>query len=272
MRINDGRLDRVMLVAGALAIVGAAETMSGADPIGGERRLVLFVGLASLIGALLLVVTGLLAWRSSRLLEADNPARLPWALLGAGLVLFAGGELSEAFYALARSEADPFPSVADWLYLGAYPVLTLAFFHFLRTYRVLVEPDEGDVSFRRGSAAVLAAVGAISFLPVMGAEAPLLERAISLAYVAFDLVLMLPLLQLLRLTWRLRGGTVWKIWGGILAGFVLTCAADVLFAWLENVPSAMGAGQLHFLVELLFLLSYLAILRGTLQQHRLLAS
>jgi hypothetical protein len=52
----------------------------------------------------------------------------------------------------------------------------------------------------------------------------------------------------------------------------LTCAADILFAWLENLALAPGvADTLHFLVELLFVLSYLAILRGALEQRRVLA-
>jgi hypothetical protein len=273
MTSADRRLDHVMLGAGALAVAAAVVMMRGAGSSGEDQHLVRFVGFASFTGALLLVLSAFLAHRSSRLLDAENPARRPWALLAAGLLVFAGGEASEAFYALVRSEADPFPSIADLLFLGAYPFLTLAFFLFLRVYRVLVEPDERDAAFRRVSVLLLGGTFAVTVFPVLSVGSPLLDSAISLAYVALDLVLLFPLLQLLRLTWRLRGGTVWKIWGGILVGFVLTCAADILFAWFENVPSLAGvAEQLHFTVELLFILSYLAILRGTLQQYRLLAS
>jgi hypothetical protein len=262
-----------MLGAGALALAASALMMQGSSAADGSPRLTLFVGGASLLSALLLVLAGFLAVRSSRLLEADNPARWPWAVLALGLGLFAGGEASEAFYALLRSEADPFPSIADALYLVGYPLLTLAFWRFLRAYRVLVEPDDRDAAFRRLSVIVLGILGAVTAVPVLRADSPLVERIISLGYVAFDLVLVLPLLELLRLTWRLRGGNVWKIWGGILAGFLLTSVGDILFSWLENVALPAGvADQMHFMVELLFVLSYLAILRGILQQYRLLTS
>jgi len=80
------------------------------------------------------------------------------------------------------------------------------------------------------------------------------------------------LLRLLRLTWRFRGGNLWKIWAGILSGFLFTSLADILFAYSQSrAIDESAAGALEVAVEVVFLISYLAIARGTFEQRRILA-
>jgi hypothetical protein len=100
-----------------------------------------------------------------------------------------------------------------------------------------------------------------------------MERLVSGAYAGFDLVALAPLLLLLRRTWGLRGGSVWRVWAGILFGFLLTFVGDVLFAYFQTRAEAeLGpfSGELDFLANVMFLLSYLFIARGTLYQRQLL--
>ena len=269
----ERRFDAAFLGAGGLVLLVAAFAMPRASDSEAALRTTVAMGSFSAAEGLVLLVAGILALRSGQRLEQGTPARLGWTLLGAGLLVLAGGETIEAVYALRFGEIDPFPSLADLFFLGSYPLLTVAFVLFLRAYGLLAEPDPRDRTFAGMAGFALLALGSLVAYPVLHADTGFAERAISLSYVVLDLGILAPLLLLLRLTWRFRGGTIWKIWAGILAGFLITSLADVLFAYFENRAGAVATlsmPQMHFLSEVLFLLSYLAIARGTLQQDRLL--
>jgi hypothetical protein len=204
--------------------------------------------------------------------EADNPVRRPWQLLSLGLLSWLLGEATEAFYLLVLGRADPFPSLADLFFGLAYVGLIASLFLFLKVYRA------ADLAGEKRSlilplSAVMAAVGVVVLTPIARSEAPLVERLVGGGYAALDLVALVPLLLLLRLTWRLRGGSVWKVWAGVLFGFLLTFLGDVFFAYFQTRAEAdLGplSGQLEFLSNVMFLLSYLVITRGVLHQRELL--
>jgi hypothetical protein len=120
---------------------------------------------------------------------------------------------------------------------------------------------------------ITAVVGYVVLAPIVRSEAPFVERFVSAAYAALDLVALVPLLLLLRLTWRLLGGSVWKVWAGVLFGFLLAFLGDVSFAYfLTRAEAGIGplSDDLDFLANLMYLLSYLVIARGTLHQRELL--
>ncbi len=204
--------------------------------------------------------------------EPDNPVRRPWQLLGLGLVAWELGEISEAVYLLGSGEVDPFPSLADAFFVLAYPALIASFALFVRAYRASgMAPEEGGGQWVL--VAALSAVGFVVLRPILGADVRLVERVVSAAYAGLDLVALVPLLLLLRLTWRLRGGSVWKVWAGVLFGLLLTFLGDVFFAYFQTnaeVDLAASADQLEFLANVMFLLSYVVLARGTLHQRELL--
>jgi hypothetical protein len=88
------------------------------------------------------------------------------------------------------------------------------------------------------------------------------------AYPVLDLVLLIPTALLTRITVALRGGAAWKIWTGLLGGFVFLCLGDVLFAYL----SALGRAGLDPLIHAMYILSYALLARGVLYQRELLRS
>jgi hypothetical protein len=218
-----------------------------------------------------LPVAFLAAADSARRFEPGNPARRAWWLLSAALAGFWIGEAVEGSYTV-RGLESPFPSVADAFFLLAYPAIVAALLLFLRAYRVA---GYGEV----GATAVLVAAIAVALLglpllvPILRAPLPALERLVSGAYGVIDLVALVPLLLLLRLTSALRGGSVWQVWASLLFGFLLTFVGDVLVAyWL--IAGAQGgdsrAEMLDLLSSVVFTLSYLAIARGALHQRALL--
>src|SRR4029434_11074416 len=88
--------------------------------------------------------------------------------------------------------------------------------------------------------------------PVVLAEMPPMEKALSAAYPLLDLPLLVPLSLLLHTTWHFRGGSVATAWILVLTGFVFMCAGDVLFAYFTALgqtgldPSVPGAYILFY--------------------------
>ena len=162
-------------------------------------------------------------------LEPGHPARRCWGLLSLSFAGLFSGQLSLAPSQLAYG-TEAFPSPADVFYLAGTVLLVVAIARFLRVHRQAeLVPDP---HFHRAlvSFAVVALVVAVPVLwPIALAPAPPLERAINVAYPALDLVALVPLAMLLRLTRRM-GGTVGRVWSFLLAGCVAFATADVLFA------------------------------------------
>jgi len=214
----------------------------------------------------------LYAAQSAAAFEADNPVRRPWQILSLGLLSWLLGETTEAVSLVALGRTDPFPSLADLFFTLAYPGIIVSLFLFLKVYRAADLAGEKR-SLALPLAAVMAAVGVVVLSPIVRSEAPFIERLVGAAYAGLDLVALVPLLLLLRLTWRLRGGSVWKVWAGVLFGFLLTFLGDVFFAYFQTQAEAdLGAlsERLEFLSNVMFLLSYLVIAWGTLHQRELL--
>lgn len=216
-----------------------------------------------------LVLIGLAAWSTflvHRKLDPDNPARTPWLLISAGFAAFAAGEAGDAFYELVGRNR-PFPSALDGVFLGAYVLIGLAFVAFVRTY--LRSELAGDASRHRvptyAFAAALLAVGVLVARVLMTDDGPLDERLVGTAYPVLDLVALVPAFLLLRITYEFRGGALWRVWAAILAGFVLTCAADFVFAYF----TVRGIDGQDVLMEALYLLAYAAFLRGSRLQVKL---
>jgi hypothetical protein len=261
MAITTRRMDAGFLLAAA-ALALAAVAPRPRDTVD---------AILAVADTIILPVACLAAADSARRFEPGNAARRAWWLVSVALAGFWVGETVEGSYTV-RGLDSPFPSAADAFFLLAYPVIVAALLLFLRAYRL---SEYGET----GAAAVLVAAAAVSALglpllvPILRAPVPALERLVSGAYGVLDLVALVPLLLLLRLTWAFRGGSVWQVWASLLFGFLLTFAGDVLVASRLIAATQDGganADTLDFLSSVVFTLSYLAIARGTLLQRELL--
>jgi hypothetical protein len=265
---RERRVDAVFLATALIAISFLPKLLDPRPAEGLGPRTVLIIA-----NAAVLLVAFTFAARSSRLFEQGNPVRRPWALLALGLLTLALGEITQTFYVAVLSIADPLPSLADVFFILAYPILMVAFVMFLREYRSSGFPVPSGQGVVVGAGTLGVVVAVLVLAPVLGSSAPLLERLISGGYVVLDLALLVPIVLLLRVTWAFRGGGVWKVWAGVLFGFVFTCVGDVFFACYRARPAAalgLGSQQLNTLSDVMFFVSYLAIARGTLGQLDLL--
>src|SRR6266508_6989190 len=178
----------------------------------------------------------------------QRPLRaLRWYLLAAGQGLFVAGDLA---YTLLEevSQAAPFPSVADGLYLAGYPLLALGTLALIRG-----RTPGRDRAGLLDAAIVSTGMGLLAWVFLMKpiADDPslsLLEQLISLAYPMVDVLLLVIVTRLL----TSPGARTASFWF-VVAGIGLTLTADVVYAAL-----VLLTGYDHGLIDVLWLLGYLA--------------
>jgi hypothetical protein len=218
---------------------------------------------------LLLFLCALFAARSTVHFDRGEPVRLAWGLLALGLLSFLLGQIVLARYQILLRAPSPFPSVADVFFSLSYPLLIVALAVFIRAYQEAGYSSPAAQLWALGAAvaAAGAAIGYRMLEPVASSSASALEKYLTLAYPVFDLILLIPTVLLLRLTWGIRGG-VGRVWTTVLGGFVLLCLGDILFAYF----SVLGEKRLDAVIDILYILAYGAIARGVIDEHRLVTA
>jgi len=216
-----------------------------------------------------LVLAAASALRVAARLEAGNPMRGTWRTMAAGFVAFAAGQAVLFTYQVVLRLPSPFPSLADVFFVASYPLLLTALVRAIGAYAETGYPI-GTTRERTGTTLTVAAAAVVAgypaLKPVIATPAPALEKLLNVAYPVLDLAVLVPVFILLRIAIRFRGGEVWKVWAGLLTGFMLMCVGDVLFAYL----TAMGQAHLDPLIHVMYILSYACLARGALGQYELL--
>ena len=187
------------------------------------------------------VLVALLAVRRYR----PSPA-LPWLAMAAGQALFVAGDLVWNYFEIVGEE--PFPSVADVLYLAGYPAIAFGLYLLIR--RRIAGGDRAGLL----DAAILTTAVAIlswTFLiepQLAGTELDAIGLGISLAYPLADLLLIGFAMGLL--TTPGARTPSFRILG---ASFVVLLLADQLYA-LQNLDGTYVSGGP---IDALYLASYL---------------
>lgn len=222
------------------------------------------------LSKLLFAAVGVIAAASVvRRFEADNPARRAWLLLTLGLSGFLVGQSILGYYQLVQGRPIVFPSPADLFFVLGSVALVAALLASIRAYAAsglpVGEPRE------RWTLALVAAVLCAAIVlpilrPVVQTPAPPLEKLLHLAYPLLDILLLIPALLLLRMSFRFWGGRLWAVWGALAAGILFTAAGDILFAY----RSSLGLAQLEDLFDAMYILSFGCFAAGVLAQRDLL--
>src|SRR3954452_23854596 len=166
--------------------------------------------------------------------------RLPWALLGLGLLLWAAAEITNTVY-VSKLDPVPYPSISDALWLAFYPAAYVALVLHVRG-RIEGErraslwldrplggrPPSLWLDGLVAALAVAALVEVVVFRPVMATSGgSALEVATNLAYPLCDLVLLAVVVGVFAMTgWR--PGRAWTLIG---LGLCAAVAADCIFAF-----------------------------------------
>ncbi len=214
-----------------------------------------------------LLVAALYAFRSARLLGHGNEARLPWLLLATGLTAYALGQVTLLYFQL-KTGTSPFPSVADIAYVVSYPLLIASVVAFIRAYARAGFPMDRTPTMWIILIAAAAIVAWPLLRPIIRSADDALSKSLNIAYFAFDLLLLIPAIALLRITSRFRGGAVWQIWFALLTGFIFSAAGDLMFGYFSSV----GLAAIDPAVHAVYVIAYAALATGTMVQERLLAT
>ncbi len=180
--------------------------------------------------------------------------RTPWVLMAIGQAMFVAGDLLWNWYEVIGE--DPFPSMADVLYLAGYPFIALGLLMMIR--RRVGDGDRGGVL----DAAILTTAVAIlswTFLiqpQVVGSELDAVSLAISLAYPVADLVLIGVAMGLLT-----TPGARTVSFRLLAASLGLLLIGDQIYA-LQNLEGSYVSGSL---IDTLYLVSY--VLFGAAAAH-----
>src|SRR4051794_20774672 len=153
--------------------------------------------------------------------------RLPWGLLGLGLLLWSGAEITNTVY-VSKLDPVPYPSISDALWLAFYPAAYVA---LVLHVRGRIEGERRASLWLDGLVAALAVaalVEVVVFRPVMATSGgSALEGATNLAYPLCDLVLLAVVVGVFAMTgWR--PGRAWTLIG---LGLCAAVAADCIFAF-----------------------------------------
>ena len=157
------------------------------------------------------------------LVRAD---RLPWLLLGAGLLSWFGGDLAFDLF-LVDDLAPPVPSISDALYLAFYPAACAGLALLVRQHVRELHASLW-VDALMGALAVSAAAAALLYDAVsVGIGGDAMRIATTLAYPVGDIALLVFVVGFFALTgWR-PGPT----WGIIGLALILAGVGDAAFLW-----------------------------------------
>ena len=166
--------------------------------------------------------------------RAEN--RTAWIFIAAGLISFLGGDV--CYYILdALSDTTPFPSPADALYLGMYPLVIYGLLRLIRR----VSPGRDWPSLLD---AAIAAVGAFAVLGVLVIDTYVADgsmtfagRIISIAYPVMDVALVAVAVRLVGVV-HLRRPAYALLAGGLCSLLV----ADTIYGVLNSAGTFQTGG------------------------------
>ena len=136
-------------------------------------------------------VAGVILVRSFRF---SGGLKLAWMLIGTAFLLTAAGDILWVLFEVVW-EIEPFPSVADVVYLGFYPVFSAGLVVLVRWHKAGDRESVVDAFIVAIGAAVLAWVFVMSPY-IFDGSMTLFEKLVSVAYPAGDLLLLAVVVRL----------------------------------------------------------------------------
>lgn len=264
------RFDRPLLVL--LGAVCALFLLRAFVPAVGPFAFVLggeflsYVGGTAKLAAL--AAGGVSALRVARSFGVGNPARFAWRALALWLLSWTAGQAALCATQWILREEMPFPSLGDPFFVVGYLAMVVGFTGVLRAHvgSGLAFGDGRTLALLGAGTALVALVtGLVVLHPIASAGGTAVELALNLMYPACDLVALVPASVLVRMTFAMRGGALFRIWSLLLSGFLAMAVGDVLYAYLTMLDLYWTSP----IVDLSFIVGYALAARGVVEQRRL---
>ena len=171
------------------------------------------------------------------------------------------GELLYDYFELIH--INPFPSLADFFYLLAYPLLFFGLLNEIMSAQVNWKKLHAAIFFLLSvaSASLILLVLYFGVFQAYDAKESLFTNIIAMGYGVGDLLLILVNMCVLVLAWEFRGGKLSRTWIIFFISFLFTLIADILFAMYTGQYKAQIALYRNSL-DALWMISYLLFAYG----------
>ena len=222
--------------------------------LGGEGNNELFKNIVYLAAPFFAVVGGLYTLKVYGLRDASGCSYLYLVL---GLMFYFIGEVLWVYYDFV-AHTNPYPSIADYFYLGAYPAFFTGLMSQVRTSAIDWKKFDPVIVFLFCIIAVMLAGTSIYFGVVLAYDptSTALENTIAIAYGLADCVIILCALLVLVLAWEFKGGNLMRLYLYCFFAFVMAMIADVGFA-MYNQEYVMGSWWMKNTLDTLWIMQYL---------------
>ncbi len=150
--------------------------------------------------------------------------RLPWLLIGAGLMSWALGQTWWTIF-LADSANPPYPSVADWFWLAFYPLTFAGILGLGRSRLALTDRGMWVEGLIGGLAAGAVSAGIVLQAVSQSTSGSVLAVGVNLAYPVGDLLLLSLTVAIMSATRGLRD----RAWAWLAAGLLAFAIADGIY-------------------------------------------
>jgi hypothetical protein len=197
------------------------------------------------------------AFYAARTYHLNNPHGQSLVLLASGLFCLFVGELLFFLFQFAF-DIDPYPSAADVFYLAAYPLLFLGFMREVATHKINWSRSN-KFSDLMATLFVLALAVIVCYFGIYlayNAGDSVLGNVIGMGYGVVDLIILVPVLFILKMTLDYRGGKLFTSWTLILLAVMLMMAGDILFSIFKDNYTALEYP--YTLIDIIWVASYLS--------------
>ena len=160
--------------------------------------------------------------------DLNNPHAKAIAIMSLGVFFWFIGEFIWFIFEYFLNK-DPFPSIADFFYLTAYPILLIGLFTELKT-------NKTSWDFKKAIAGAFFVIVFSVLVFYFGIylafdpEETFINNLVAIAYGLGDLILMVFALNILMIALGYKKGRLCLPWYYLLAGFFALLSADLLFA------------------------------------------
>jgi hypothetical protein len=193
--------------------------------------------------------------------KTDGLIGSAYTFLGAGLVLFLIAEIIWSYYEIGLEIENPFPSIADVLWLIGYGPL---FYYVLKMYRFFgathSKIHQLSVSIV-GAAFVIYLIGDISQTADFTSQSGITSFLISIAYPVLDTILLIP--AALIILNPMKGELTSIPW--IFLAVLIMCIGDCTFAYGSNIRALQSV---TWVWNLFFIASYFIVSAGLFWHNR----
>lgn len=153
----------------------------------------------------------------------------------------------------------PYPSIADFFYLAAYPLVLYGIYAEIGSYKTEISPKKSMfVSFF--SVFLSLVVFYLMIVPVFNLHESGTGPIISISYGLADVLLIVGIAHIIVMATRFRGGRLYAAWLYILIASIFMLLADIFFS-IYNAQYQMGIWPYKF-IDLFYVGSYIAFAFG----------